>query len=276
VRWWRKVGIKDRACRVRSSAVCARARATTQGLSRFCRRLIAPRYARLRPRQGCIKITNRLQTQFPIPTIQEQQPSPTEPNTPSEDETAGSGTQDSSAERKSFSSLINYDPSSQQTNLVTKSIPRAEMLRLRLKVAMYKVRTNQVDVPFDKLQVDDRPVKPTSQAVEEAVAQLRKEAQEALARQQSRTQSQGPVSVPKLQPGPILRPTAYSTRMLYEAQIPSSPPNQRSPGGRSPARSLAEDCGTPQRVVRMEEAELTSSIVKGKVAEGLLGLRNAV
>ena len=212
-----------------------------------------------------------------VPEIHEL--SPTEPNTPSSDD---GDTQDSSAERRSFSSLINYDPSSQASNLVFKTVSNAEMLRLRLKVAMYKVRTNQIDVPFEELQVEESEKAARSarqEAVEEAVAQLRREAFEIQARDEARRQQRAE-DVPRLLHGPVLKPTAYSSRMVYGG-LPSSPPSLRSPerlpvvtprhqrvGGLAP--DSAEKCDGAC------EQELTSSVVKGRVAEGLLGLRNAV
>jgi hypothetical protein len=210
-----------------------------------------------------------------VPEIAE--PSPTEPNTPSDE---GNSTQDSSAERKSFSSLINYDPSSQTSNLMLSSISYAELLKLRLRVAMYKVRTNQVDIPFTDLRVPEHAKvskSPTAQAVEEAVAQLRREAMEVNARQST--------TIPKLLPAPVLKPTAYSSRMVYETNIPSSPPVSLSPDKLrsaptnvfTPQKDFAQ-YGTPRRSVerlRMPPEELTSSAVKGRVAEGLLGLRHA-
>ena len=210
-----------------------------------------------------------------MPEITE--PSPTEPNTPSDE---GDSTQGSSAERKSFSSLINYDPSSQTSNLVLSSISHAELLKLRLRMAMYKVRTNQVDVPFTDLRVPEHTKvskSSTAQAVEEAVAQLRQEAMEVNARQST--------AILKLLPAPVLKPTAYSSRMVYETNIPSSPPVSLSPDKLpsaptsvfTPQKDLAQ-YGTPRRSVerlRMPPEELTSSAVKGRVAEGLLGLRHA-
>lgn len=101
------------------------------------------------------------------------------------DEDSGRESQNSNATRGSFSSLINYDPSSQQalasqalnyvnvhpsvpahttqtparyTNSLTNTVrAHAEMLRLRLKVALYKVRTNQINVPFSRLRAPDPP-----------------------------------------------------------------------------------------------------------------------
>ncbi|KAK3726111.1 hypothetical protein LTR37_000259 [Vermiconidia calcicola] len=210
-----------------------------------------------------------------IPEIAE--PSPTEPNTPTDED---SSTQDSSAERKSFSSLINYDPSSQTTNFVFKRVSNAEMLKLRLRVAMYKIRTDQIDVPFAEIEhCVPSSSKPRSTTVEEAVAQLRREAQEVNAR---------PKSIPKLMPAPVLRPTAYSSRMIYENErLPSSPPVSR-PSGRlptspdsnaTPRREVPQLSSPPstggERFARPDEQDLTSSVVKGRVAEGLLGLRHA-
>ena len=183
-------------------------------------------------------------------------------------------------ERKSFSSLINYDPSSQTSNLVLPSISHAELLKLRLRVAMYKVQTNQVDTPFTDLRIPGSTIvskSPTAQAVEEAVAQLRREAQEINARQKT--------AIPVLLPAPVLKPTAYSSRMVYETHIPSSPPVSLSPdklpsaGGNvlTPQKDFAQ-YGTPRGSVerlRRPLEELTSSAVKGRVAEGLLGLRHA-
>ncbi|SMQ50541.1 unnamed protein product [Zymoseptoria tritici ST99CH_3D7] len=206
-----------------------------------------------------------------VPTIQNC--SPTEPGTPNGSVDGNS----SSGDRKSFSSLINYDPSS-QTHASQPTVPGlvfsgpsyAEQLRLRLRVAMYKVQTDQVDVPFTDLQIEedfaDRT--PTAEEVEGAVADLRREAQASLQAKQSRAKMQ---AVPKLLPAPTLVPTAYSSRMIYDAPMPSSPPVQRSPA-RLPMGVKLE---TPAKRALNDESELTSSVVKGRVAEGLLGLRNA-
>jgi len=208
-----------------------------------------------------------------MPTV--SGPSPTEPNTPSD---SGEGTQGSSIERKSFSSLINYDPSSQtMSNLVFKHPSRAEMLKLRLRVAMYKVRTNQVDVPFDRLHVEGErdKRKTTSEAVEEAVAQLKREAQE------EESISHADQAFPKLLPAPVLTPTAYSSRMIYEQVLPSSPPASKLLENNSQLRQFATPAHQPMRQLSSppdsagRQAELASNAVKGRVAEGLLGLRNA-
>lgn len=201
-----------------------------------------------------------------------------EQDVPSDVDDSASG---SSSEGKSFSSLINYDPSSQTSNLVFKTLSNAETLRLRLRVAMYKVRTNQIDVPFRDLRVEGRsgaPAKPSAEEIKAAVAALRKEAQDISERR--------PTAPRRLLPAPVLRPTPYSSRMIYETYFTSSPPVAESPAryhiqgesGGTPQRELYHLSSPPdsaQRFARPMEQELTSSVVKGRVAEGLLGLRNA-
>lgn len=228
-----------------------------------------------------------------VPEIHE--PSPTEPNTPSSngdnDEDADTSSQE---ERKSFSSLINYDPSSQPqaaSGLVLKTVSHAEMLRLRLRVAMFKVRTGQVEVPFQELRTEEERSREREQdAIEEAVAQLRREAfevqeRDAAWRRQEESQSQPAKhdnedsGFPTLQPAPVLKPTAYSSRMIYTDTYPSSPPPEAE---RLPAvtpRHRRIECLDPESAEKCDgscgEQELTSSVVKGRVAEGLLGLRHA-
>ncbi|WPG98397.1 Hypothetical protein R9X50_00118700 [Acrodontium crateriforme] len=217
-------------------------------------------------------------TSISMPTIEQPMPSPTEPNTPSSD-----GEDDNSrSSGKSFSSLINYNPSSQGVNLLLRPTTRAEMLKLRLRVAMYKVRTNQVEIPFADLHVKGSSLKSaTSRAVEAAVAALREEARqtEAAAKDQN-------TSYPKLLPAPSLKPTAYSSRMIYEPVMRSSPPIIESPDD----EELQDSDSTPRphqrqknvmspkvvrKLSRFDEGDVSSSVVKGRVAEGLLGLRNA-
>ncbi|KAI7278109.1 hypothetical protein KC345_g6153 [Hortaea werneckii] len=261
-----------------------------------------------------------------IPTVQQE--SPTEPNTPTSN--GDEPQQHSSAERHSFSSLINYDPSSQVSNNNNhnataninaaisatiehqSSIPglsRAQLLKLRLRVAMYKVQTNQTHLPFESLTHAGRDVdgRATSEAVEEAVAQLKREAYLKQVQQRQRQAEQDSTNpstdqpVPKLLPAPVLKPTAYSSRqVVYEdADPPSSPPASEStprrgsePHHQTPTQHLKStgSADTPQSDTmentddgstqlpggdRGEERDFTNSLDKGRVAEGLLGLRNS-
>ncbi|KAK5111039.1 hypothetical protein LTR62_005414 [Meristemomyces frigidus] len=208
-----------------------------------------------------------------VPVIQEL--SPTESNTPSDSEDAMSH---SSTERKSFSSLINYDPLSQTSYMTVGSTSQAQKLKLRLRVAMYKVRTNQIDVPFHQLEVDEGLCRgrASSKAVEAAVAELRREAQARLPLHRD--------PVPKLLPAPLLLPTAHSSRIISWSALPSSPPlltdaHRDMPPGQAASDQDFQDFSilprSPERRLLQSEAELTTSVVKGRVAEGLLGLRNA-
>ncbi|KAK6410540.1 hypothetical protein LTR95_018197 [Oleoguttula sp. CCFEE 5521] len=224
---------------------------------------------------ACIHAITAFHTQQYPPYVEIDLASPTEPNTPSD---SGGDSQDSN-DRKSFSSLINYDPSSQpggissqqeqqKSKLLFKSISHAEMLRLRLRVAMYKIKTNQVHVPFAQLQVAGQASSRTSNkgvAVEAAVASLRREAQASM-----HLQPPAP-TMPKLLPGPVLLPTAYSSRKIYDLPRASMSPIT------SPLKSGQQsEITTPKsiagRIARAESADLTSSVVKGRVAESLVGL----
>lgn len=198
---------------------------------------------------------------------------PTEPNTPTGSaDGVEHGQEESSAERRSFSSLMNWDPSSQpfgsqqepsRSGLVFNGPSRAELLRLRLKVAMFKVRTNQVAVPFEKLEPEAK--LSTSVAVEGAVALLREQARAKMAA----AAAPAPAANVMLA-APVLKPTEYSSRMVYGPPIPSSPPNVAYHG----LPIAPGQMETPGRRYAPDESELTSSIVKGRVAEGLLGLRH--
>lgn len=149
------------------------------------------------------------------------------------------------------------------------------MLRLRLRLAQFRIRTNQVDVPFSQLRISpvdhngtqsppSSPLKPDEEQP----------------------------SLPRLLPAPVLQPTAYSARTITRPQIPSSPPSSTQ---HSPDKALEEIFRTPalprhaQSALRQtnsspesrqwyrragkEEESLTSSVIRGKAAIGLLGLR---
>ena len=147
------------------------------------------------------------------------------------------------------------------------------MLRLRLRVAMFKVRTNQTNLPMSQLRVS-----PKSPPRQNPVSPVSPE------------QS---VSLPTLLPAPELKPTAYSARTISQVHLPSSPPGscKNSPEGnivggvfRTPAlpknntHNLDLQLSSPpdsqegdSRV--LEGADfLTSSAVGGSVARSLLGL----
>ncbi|QIW95590.1 hypothetical protein AMS68_001108 [Peltaster fructicola] len=171
---------------------------------------------------------------------------------------------ESSSERHSFSSLINYDPSSQtgpssqtRINVVASeeapsAMSRAELLRMRLQVAMYKVRTKQTTIPFDYLREDTLAgSKESSKAVQEAVEQLRQEARAKINQ----------------------KPTIALTPTLSSPTLPNHSPERTAT---DPAYVLAvtPNFRTTSPIKRLQAADLTSSAVKGQVAQGLLGLKH--
>ncbi|KAI5370031.1 Putative transcription factor Nrm1/Whi5 [Septoria linicola] len=200
----------------------------------------------------------------------ESLPKPSTVNTPVRSAEDGED-ESSSVERRSFSSLINYEPSSQNTTnshtqprLLFKGPSYAEILKLRLQMAMYKIKTNQIDIPFDDLRENRAPpLQPNYAEAEEAVAALRAGAQ---LREIKRSHAH-PCAVPVF-PAPVLRPTTCSSRFIHGRPMPSSPPATapvNPKGSITPANSRRQ-C--------IPEDELTSSVITGRVAEGLMYLRH--
>ncbi len=150
---------------------------------------------------------------------------------------------------------------------------------------MYKVRTNQISTPFQDIEAEASeraaPID-ISAATREAVEQLRREALEIAARDRTIASA--------LLEAPVLLPTAYSSRMIYDTHLPTSPSGVEEGDGlpvgpvdvdadvgvATPCRGFESPETGRRRLARPSEQELTSSVVKGRVAEGLLGLRHAV
>lgn len=254
---------------------------------------------------------------------------PTDEDTP---EPAPRGTQETTGTRASFSSLIDYNPRSQQTSSspplrATKTstrtvradsvevehehtrhaepiIKHAEILRLRLRVALYKVRTDQTFVPLSCLEIPEKyqrkPAKEDASA--EAGSPVASPGRERTAPTITVTED-GPSdkgsegSAPKLLPAPVLLPTAYSTRFITEASMPSSPPHSvavdsnSTPRARGPqefvtpvaSRQAAAQLSSPpysedygRHRPHNDSDNLTSSVVKGRAAEGLMKLTRSV
>lgn len=87
-----------------------------------------------------------------------------------------------------------------------------ETLRLRLRLAMFKVRTDQTNIPLSQLRIPSP--KPVRSAPPSSPA------------------------LPTLLPAPILKPTAYSVRKIGQSQALSSPPSSSMS---SPAKEEAPD-----------------------------------
>ncbi|KIW06402.1 uncharacterized protein PV09_02855 [Verruconis gallopava] len=200
----------------------------------------------------------------------------------------------------SFSSLIDYNPdnASDRSDPATVSSPplrptsipvtsRVELLKLRLKMAMYKINTNQTFVPFSKLEP---PHTRTPIEAAEETEDLEEDAEYASSVQTVRTRGEsnsgsdgelqtakmtsdnivitgGPVA--KLLDGPVLVPTAFSTRFLVASESPASPTRRTIERSIDQQRTPAT---SPSRKYVGEESELTSSVVKGHAASGLLEL----
>ncbi|KAK5016666.1 hypothetical protein LTR39_001958 [Cryomyces antarcticus] len=197
---------------------------------------------------------------------------------------------DSSAIRTSFSSLIDYDPEAEleaqrrlsedcedllpavreQASEMMITTSHAEILRLRLQVAIYKVRTNQIHTPLSQLLLPSQqngsqsrtegpasrlysspttiPILPHSPSTEAALPPI-----PTITISPSKAASTRTTGIPKLLPAPILRPTAYSSRHITESYMPSSPPE---PAG---AETMPEDLEQRGRgpVVGWRDAEQT-------------------
>ncbi|CAD6590761.1 MAG: hypothetical protein ASARMPREDX12_004723 [Alectoria sarmentosa] len=199
-------------------------------------------------------------------------------------EEMGEGDSQHSYKDSALSSVVDFDPDdtmvSQQTAATEVTQPlrsrisqHAETLRLRLRLAYFKVQTNQTNLPLSQLRISRN---------------------EALPSQDSTLKQNEQPLLPKLLPAPVLIPTAFSARMIARPQDLSSPPcspdhsaQKESPEVfRTPAlprqrvsnaqEQLSSPPGSDERISkRRYEAEdnLTSSAVRGKAAIGLLGLR---
>jgi hypothetical protein len=258
---------------------------------------------------------------------------PTEPNTPEPVEEELS--QQTNGSTDSFSNWVNYDPhtSSQNMEPQPQAEPQkpakihADNLRLRLQFALYKVKTNRTRTPLSEIELELSAAQVTpylnaSNATPTAVSepQLARD----IAVSPVRRDFAAPLHVvanldsgstcPKLQPGPLFVPTAFSSRFITD-YVPSSPPVSRSTASspkilESPLRSGANTFATPVtkrqqaerdgddvqgeehaeeeqedekdetiqerserlRARKFDDGDLTSSVVKGRAASGLLEL----
>jgi len=191
----------------------------------------------------------------------ERQGSSTEPDTPS-------GEDSGQESQHSFGSLINYDPSSQQAaqgpfaasnasfhaGIKGQSRRRAqnpalrnsqaEILRLRLRVAMYKIRTNQIYTPFSRLRVYGA-AKPVTKRTRADLASERprfsSEEPELpeLPQDSHRRRNDMNTETPRLRAPPILRPTPHSSRMIFGPPLSSVKPRS--------AENVTRDFITPHR-----------------------------
>jgi len=149
-------------------------------------------------------------------------------------------------------------------------------------MAMYKIRTNQTQVPLDELQVVPRAAHSSLSTI--LAVQPPESHSASPSQSQHREEANG--GVLKLLPAPILRPTAYSSRKIeyIRSSPPASPENaSENDTFATPiaARRVQQLLNMPSMVVspekeRVENREdLTSSVVKGRAASSLLELMRA-
>ncbi|EKD11902.1 hypothetical protein MBM_09925 [Drepanopeziza brunnea f. sp. 'multigermtubi' MB_m1] len=165
---------------------------------------------------------------------------------------------------------------------------KAKEIKLRLRLASYKVRTNQIDIPISRLEVrsSGASISTTSKAPSSAITQPTKPS----------SQSQ-PVSRPSTAPTvpdiSLQTPSAENKRPKAVA-IPSSPPahhstqnppDKQTSSKNAPASVTREFIATPV-IPRQRESllnppalgtptkggDLASSMLKGRAADGLLSL----
>jgi len=143
-------------------------------------------------------------------------------------------------------------------------------------MAMYKIRTNQTQVPLDALEV----VPCTAHSSLSTILTVQPIHSHSASSSQSHCREEANSGIPKLLPAPILRPTAYSSRKIE--YIRSSPP--ASPENASENETFATPIAAHrvQQLANMQEKEhmeskedLPSSVVKGRAASSLLELMRA-
>ncbi|KAF2273619.1 uncharacterized protein EI97DRAFT_469360 [Westerdykella ornata] len=247
--------------------------------------------------------------------------STTEPESPPSMEQPSQETADTN---RSFSNLVDWgECASQPTDAAvvetapeTKEPSKADLLRLRLGFATYKVKTNQISKPSKEIlstwdvEVETEcpvsstsTITPTTTVTAPGIPSIT-----VSPARQNQPKPSSPLHVKanldpgrpvaKLSAAPILLPTAYSSRMIYDyhANVPSSPPTHdvlpkcvspeqvmspTRPIYRTPAMRRIredeygdEDDGDDKEERRAGGGELTSSVVKGRAAMGLLELNS--
>ena len=187
-------------------------------------------------------------------------------------------------------------------------LKHAENCRARLKLAYFKVSTNQTTTPFARLRTQTRSKSP--QAVYEQMSSSppsspanperpSPETRIAIMRARAAMQPKKPVKSLDAVLMPDIRPTAFSARVNANPQLPSSPPQSRhvSIDGMNetpraaPSKStsdyknphtpmqLSSPPQSPEKSVRTatkklrHDQRLTSSVIKGDAANALLHMK---
>ena len=138
---------------------------------------------------------------------------------------------------------------------------------------MYKINTNQTFIPFSKLEQPHARTTTELGAEEDQEEEIHETApSEREQEEESGSQGRpanivitgGPIA--KLVDGPIFAPTAFSARFVG---VSDSPPHHLA------KRQQMTPVASPARPYARDERELTSSVVKGHAASGLLELAHS-
>ncbi|KAI0856618.1 hypothetical protein F4860DRAFT_518696 [Xylaria cubensis] len=159
---------------------------------------------------------------------------------------------------------------------------KAEILRLRLGLASYKVRTNQLDVPLERLQVRPLAGKPFLRRTPAATVLL-----PPLQATSPRSIALAAMSRSSEEKKRLSSPARIEGTTLSQTVLPTAPPLQRRESGssvagadvdkspiriRGPEQTLPPAClSTPQRRL-VETEDALSDSERGGAAEGLLSL----
>jgi hypothetical protein len=223
--------------------------------------------------------------------------SPTECNTPSPEPEAPfnlENSQDTQGSQVSLSNYVDFSLCASQTETVEQppqpvqeeeKKSRAELLRTRLRFGYYKVETNQASKRGSEVisrwessftSTDVSTSMPLTSSSESASSQaipritlspVRLDAQPVFVK--ANLDPFRPVG--KLTPAPILLPTAVSSRMAYDYQMPSSPPQAASPDQlMSPAKQESSH-GTPmskRERSEKEQGEAVHDSLQARLEEG--------
>ncbi|KAJ4360721.1 uncharacterized protein N0V89_001288 [Didymosphaeria variabile] len=267
--------------------------------------------------------TSNTTSDLPVPG------SPTERNSPTpepEHMHEAVNSQDTQGTNNSFSALIDFDLCASQNSVqapasrapsppspvLEENNSRADLLRTRLCFGIYKVKTNQVtksgsdiistwessfyhatDASTSMAITSFDGSKDVHQVPDITISSARRDHQPVFVK--ANLDPFRPIGNLKLTPAPVLLPTATSSRILHDYDMPSSPPQVISPEqlrspvkqrldyatpvNQSPRSERAEDDvgdGSAQsglrKLQRFQEGELTSSAVKGNAAKGLMQL----
>ncbi|KAF2746600.1 hypothetical protein M011DRAFT_459016 [Sporormia fimetaria CBS 119925] len=193
--------------------------------------------------------------QKPSENTSHSRSSSTEPDSPPPTHTEPPNTQDTLPDsQKSFSNFVDWtecaSQPTEQPPLPQQPPSKATLLRLRLSLATYKLKTNQITTPLADLLTSFESSISTSSDTITPTSHTKAENIPSITLSPARTSPQGGRTanldpgnpIPKLSMAPVLLPTSFSTRFIQNSHVPSSPPQHNAPTCVSP-----EDVMSPSR-----------------------------